>query len=146
MRLDWWDVPETVRAAVSVRLGSPVVEAVNQPGGFSPGVAARCQLGDGRRCFIKCVSSAQNPMAPELHRREAKIAAALPAELPAPRLVAAIDDGDWITLIFEEIVGQPPPQPWTLDALAETFDSLDQLAALTTPEMPRSRRQNPRST
>jgi len=132
-RLEWQDVPDAVRREVAILLGSPVVEAVNQPGGFSPGVAARCQLEDGRRCFIKTVSPAQNPIAPDLHRREAQIAAALPADLPAPRLLGVIDDGDWITLVFEEIVGEPPPQPWSLDALAATFRSLDQLAARTTP-------------
>jgi hypothetical protein len=38
-RPDWTEVPGRVRAAVEGQLGSPVVSATNQRGGFSPGPA-----------------------------------------------------------------------------------------------------------
>ena len=133
VRLEWDAVPLHVRHAVGEALGSPVTSAVNQPGGFSPGVAARARLEDGRRCFIKSVSSAQNPQSPDLHRREAEVSGSLPPGLPVPRLLSVLDDGDWVTLVFEEIDGRPPSEPWTMSALARTFVALDALAAKTTP-------------
>ncbi|WP_286310609.1 hypothetical protein [Agromyces mangrovi Wang et al. 2018] len=35
-RMPWGDVPASLRAAVDDLLGSPVVDAVSQPAGFSP--------------------------------------------------------------------------------------------------------------
>lgn len=133
VRLEWIEVPASVRSSVEAVLGSEVVLAQNQAGGFSPGVAARCQLRDGRRCFIKCVSPSQNPLSPAMHRREAKVAALLPASLDAPRLLQVVDDGEWVTLVFEEVDGAPPAQPWTLDGLASTFRALDDLVEAATP-------------
>jgi aminoglycoside phosphotransferase (APT) family kinase protein len=133
VRLPWVQVPSRIRDEVAAVLGSPVVRAENQPGGFSPGVAARCALADGRRCFIKAVSPDQNEMTPAMHRREARITAALPAGLPVPVLRHVIDDGHWVVLVFDEIDGRPPATPWTLDDLAATFAALDVLSATTTP-------------
>jgi hypothetical protein len=42
-------------------LGSRVVSAVTQPGGFSPGAAARLVLADGRRAFAKAVAMQGGP-------------------------------------------------------------------------------------
>src|SRR5262245_52409356 len=49
MRLAWPVVPAGLRQAVEQRLGGRVVEAVTQPGGFSPGVAARLKTATGKR-------------------------------------------------------------------------------------------------
>src|SRR5215217_5002642 len=43
-RLDWEQLPAAVRQGLQARLGSPVVRAATQPGGFSPGLAARVRL------------------------------------------------------------------------------------------------------
>ena len=104
-RLPWDEVPVEVRRAVEHLVGGRIVSAVNQPGGFSPGVAARCALDDGRRCFVKAVSSAQNPVSPSVHRREAVVAAALPAGLPVPTFLGSHDDGEWVALAFEDVEG-----------------------------------------
>jgi aminoglycoside phosphotransferase (APT) family kinase protein len=133
LRLKWDEVPAEVQAAVAAALGSPVVEANSQPGGFSPGVAARCRLADGRRCFVKAASPDRNPDSPAMHRREARITAALPADVAAPALFHVHDDGHWIVLVLEDVVGHPPATPWSLVDLAATFAALDQLAARTTP-------------
>jgi Phosphotransferase enzyme family len=133
VRIAWVDVSPDVRAQVEAALGSRVVRAENQPGGFSPGVAARCVLEDGRRCFIKAVSSDQNPDAPGMHQREAGVASRLPATVPAPRVWSVVDDGGWVVIVFEEIDGNPPPLPWSMDNLAATFACLNEMAHTTTP-------------
>ena len=52
VRVLWADLPLRVQAAVEEILGSPVVQAVSQPGGFSPGCADRIVTADGRRAFV----------------------------------------------------------------------------------------------
>src|SRR5437773_9328388 len=81
-RIPWEAAPESVRAAVEAGLGARVDEAVTQPGGFSPGVAARLRLEDGRTVFVKAVGSEPNPDSPGFHRIEAHVAAVLPPETP----------------------------------------------------------------
>ncbi|HET9559643.1 MAG TPA: aminoglycoside phosphotransferase family protein, partial [Actinomycetota bacterium] len=54
-RVDWADAPAWLRDEVEGRLGGRVAEAVTQPAGFSPGIAARLRLDDGRRAFVKAV-------------------------------------------------------------------------------------------
>ena len=68
-RIPWEALPDSVREAVEAGLGARVLEAVTQPGGFSPGVAVRLRLDDGRRAFVKAVGSSPNPYSPEIHRR-----------------------------------------------------------------------------
>ena len=102
-----------VRQALEEKLGSPVVDAVTQPQGFSPGLAARLLLADGRRAFIKAVSETANPDTPDIHRREARILAALPASVPAPGLLWTYDEGGWVALCLEDIDGRHPFEPWT---------------------------------
>ena len=70
VRVAWADLPGHVRDVVADLLGSPVVAAVSQPGGFSPGSADRVRTADGRRAFVKAVAGAVNPHSPVLHRRE----------------------------------------------------------------------------
>src|SRR2546421_3638102 len=65
-RLHWDQLPRTLRHALEARLGSTVTESVTQPGGFSPGVAAGLRLADGRRGFLKAISSPPNSDSPPL--------------------------------------------------------------------------------
>ncbi len=109
--------------------------AISQPGGFSPGVAARLRLADGRRVFVKAVCAQPNTEAPAFHRREAGIVTALPPNAPVPRLLWSMDEGDdgWVVLAFEDIEGRAPAQPWWADELQRVLDALAELAALLTP-------------
>ena len=134
-RLEWDDLPERVRAEIQRRLGGPVVDAVTQPAGFSPGVAARLRTTSGERVFIKAVSAAQNPDAPVIHRREARIVPALPANAPVPRLLWSHDEGGegWVALAFEDIEGRPPAMPWRADELDRVLVALADLTAALTP-------------
>src|SRR2546423_14604892 len=63
-RLHWDQLPGTLRHALEARLGSTVIESVTQPGGFSPRVAARLRLADGRRGFPEGPCPAPNPALP----------------------------------------------------------------------------------
>ena len=53
--------PLSLRSDVERALGSPVVRAASQPGGFSPGSADRVVLADGRRAFVKAVGTSDPP-------------------------------------------------------------------------------------
>jgi Phosphotransferase enzyme family len=116
-RIEWEQIPSDVRAAVEHALGAAVLAAHNESGGFSPGLAARCTLSDGRRAFIKAVSPAQNLQAPRIHRREAEVSLLLPASVRAPRLHHVHDDGTWVVLVFDEVAGRQPSEPWRWEDL-----------------------------
>jgi aminoglycoside phosphotransferase (APT) family kinase protein len=133
VRLAWADMPAELRRAIEDDLGSHVTEAVTQPGGFSPGVASRLLLADGRRAFVKAVSSEANPDSANLHRAEARITASLPAEAPAPRLLASYDRDGWVALVLEDVDGALPAQPWRMDQLERVLDALSDLASALTP-------------
>ena len=139
VRVHWDGLPSRIRAAIEGWLGSPVISAVTQPGGFSPGLAARLQAADGRRVFAKAVGPELNPDAPRFHRREGRIVAALPSSAPVPRLLWLYDEGSteaadgWVVLVFEDIEGRHPTLPWRLDELDRVLDALDALAVSLTP-------------
>jgi len=132
-RIPWGSVPESVREAVEDGLGAKVVAAETQPGGMSPGCAARVVLSDGRRAFVKAVGSEPNAESPGLHRAEARVAATLPPETPAPRFLFVHDDGDWVALAFEDVGGHEPELPWRRDELERVLDALADLSAALTP-------------
>lgn len=131
--MGWRDLPGSVRAAVERILDGTVVQAVSQPGGFSPGTADRVRTSAGRSAFVKAVSAAQNPHSPQLHRREAHVTGALPPHVPAPRLLGYHDDGDWVALVLQDIEGCHPATPWRADQLARVLATLDDLARSSTP-------------
>ncbi|WP_200214091.1 phosphotransferase [Micromonospora coerulea] len=132
-RIGWTDLPAGVRATVEELLGDRVVEAVSQPGGYSPGTADRVRTAGGRRAFVKAVSPAQNDRSPHLHRTEARIAAALPPYAPTPRLLGCHDDGEWVALVFTDVDGRHPATPWRHEELAGVLAALAAMAAALTP-------------
>ena len=133
VRRAWTEIPAGLRARIEADLGAPVAEAATQPGGFSPGVAARLRLADGRRAFVKAVGTTPNPDSPDFHRREARIAALLPEHAPVPRLLTAYDSHDWVALVFEDIDGHLPAQPWRPDELDRVLAAMTDLAETLTP-------------
>ena len=132
-RRRWADLPAPVHDAVREVLGSPVVRAVSQSGGFSPGAAERVVAADGTRAFVKAVSTAQNPESPRLQEREARITAALPAGVPAPGFRGARWVGDWHVLVLDEVPGHQPDLPWRAGDLGPVVAALERLAAVGTP-------------
>jgi hypothetical protein len=132
VRLPFEKVPASVRAWVERTLGSVVVTAATQQGGFSPGVAARLVTASGRRAFVKAVGTSLNPKTPELFRHEITAVQAIGPLPAAPKLYDVYDDGDWVGLLFEDIEGRLPAHPWeqadadrVLGALEELTDALD---------------------
>jgi len=132
-RIGWDELPAVVRQAVEEIVGATVIAAESQHGGFSPGVAARLRAENGRRAFVKAVSPDQNDESPGLHRREARVSAALPPEAPAPRFLGSYDDGHWIALVLEDVEGRHPQTPWIRDELEAVLRTLDGLARAGTP-------------
>jgi hypothetical protein len=133
VRVHWDDIPAPARAAFERRLGARVVDAVTQPQGFSPGLAARLRLEDGRRVFLKAVSEQANPDTPDIHRREARILAALPATAPIARLLWSYDEMGWVALCLEDVEGRHPHEPWTGSDLELVIASVEQMSRDLTP-------------
>lgn len=128
-RIGWSDLPADVRGAVEALLGGPVVQAVGQRGGFSPGTADRVLTRDGRRAFVKAVHPGLDAFAAGLHRRELALTAHLPSWVPAPRLLGGWDEGDdgWVVLVLEDVEGVQPSVPWRaheLDAVLAVLRDL----------------------
>jgi hypothetical protein len=132
-RISWAQLPAEVAQALGVMLGSDVVAAQSQPGGFSEGLAARVRLADGRGVFIKAANAVHAPAAAEFHRREMSISAALAPTGLVPRFLDGYDDGAWVALAFEEILGRLPAQPWRPDELDRVLEAAGELAAALTP-------------
>ena len=135
VRLDWAEMPERVRGQVERWLGGRVVRAVTQPTGFSPGVAARLATDNGRRVFLKAVTSERNAVTRQFHRREISIVTALPESAPVPRLLWSHDEGGggWVVLVFEDVEGRHPAQPWRVDELDRVVAAMEELSASLTP-------------
>jgi hypothetical protein len=132
-RLAWEQVPAGLRAEAERLLGARVTAARTQPGGFSPGAAARLELDNGGRAFAKATGTELNPDSARFHRREARIAAALPAAVPAPRLLGTAEDGGWVLLLFEDADAALPELPWRPGELARVLDAMTGLAAALDP-------------
>lgn len=139
-RISWEAVPRPVRLGIEKEIRGRVVSARSQPGGFSPGLAARVVLDDGRRAFVKAAGPEPNPDAADIHRIESKIAGVLPLEAPTPRLLSVYDDGSWVALIFEDVEGHPPHLPWISIELARVLEAIDDLGEVFTPSPIEARR------
>ncbi|MFC8349404.1 phosphotransferase family protein [Streptomyces sp. NPDC057280] len=133
VRTPWEELPAHVQAAVVDLLGAPVTHATTQPGGFSPGTAARVRTAHGHRAFVKAVSAQTNATSPVFHRREARHTAALPPGVPAPRLLGTYDDGTWTVLVLEDIEGRQPHVPWRRPELHRVLDAVADLSDALTP-------------
>jgi len=116
-RLQWEELPRALQGTIEAMVGARVVASASGTGGYSPSLASRCDLDDGRRVFVKAVSAAQNPDTPGMLRREVDVTRLLPREVPAPSLLHAHDDGKWVAAVFEYVDGRAPIQPWRDDEL-----------------------------
>jgi hypothetical protein len=127
--MSWLEVPVGIREAVGEVIGSPVVEATTQHGGFSPGSADRVVAADGTRAFVKTAWDRVNAETPGIHRREAEITALLPADAPVGRLLGVVDEGAWVAIVLEDVEGRHPITPWRADELDATLDAYRMLSA-----------------
>jgi hypothetical protein len=129
----WREVPSAVRREIERIAGASVMTSQNCVGGFSPGLASRLALANGGRVFAKAINTRQAGSQIDMYRREARIAAALPTSIPAPRLLGSFDDGEWTALVFEDIDGHEPVQPWNEGELGRVLSAIAALAHVATP-------------
>lgn len=132
-RRRWSDLPRPIREALEAHLQARVVRSRSEPGGFSPGVASRLALSDGRRVFAKVLGPEPNPSSVEVHRKEAEVLAHLPPAAPVPRLLSVYDDGVWVALFLSEIHGHTPSLPWRPRDLHRVLRALEDLGTALTP-------------
>jgi len=132
-RLRWHEVPPELRAALEAEFGARVVATEGRTGGFSPGLASVLSFDDGRRVFAKAISATRNAFSVDMTRAEARVLAALPAQVPAPGLRWTYDDGEWVALVTDAIDGYNPGQPWNADDLARFLAAATTLADALTP-------------
>jgi hypothetical protein len=131
-RLEWPFLPPHLRAYVERRCGAPVVEALSQTSGFTPGFASVLVCEDGSRHFVKAASVKAQRMFADSYREEGRKLAALPPSVPAPRLRWMLDD-DWVVLGIEHVEALPPSRPWGRADLEATLDALEVVADELTP-------------
>lgn len=134
-RLAWEELPFRVRQIIEARWGAHVVEAQNQEGGFSPGLAATLRSDTGDCIFVKASSPELNPLTPDIYRKEARIAAALPPHAPVSRLLWMHDEGEpgWVILAFAHISGRLPAVPWTSEELQRVVAAIVRMHEALTP-------------
>ncbi|MFT4081247.1 MAG: phosphotransferase [Nocardioides sp.] len=132
-RLDWVHLPAPVRTAVEKRLGAPVVQAVSQDAGFTPGFASVLTDATGASTFVKAASVQAQRGSAASYRAEARRLRTLNGWVPAPRLRWAEEVADWVVLGIEYVDARPPRRPWTEPDLTAATTMLTCLAASATP-------------
>ncbi|HEY8300280.1 MAG TPA: phosphotransferase [Jatrophihabitans sp.] len=132
-RLAWAGFPAGLRAVVEDYFGARVDQAETPQGGFSQDMACRLTFSNARQAFVKGCGPHSGGESYALHRAEARIAAALPVTVPAPRLLAEFEADGWIVVAFEAIDGRPPAQPWKPDELDGILSTVTLLAEVVNP-------------
>ncbi|PUA80393.1 hypothetical protein [Nocardioides currus] len=131
-RLEWSFLPPTLRTYIERKCGSPVVEAISQTSGFTPGFASVLVCADGSRHFVKAASVKAQRLFADSYREEARKLALLPPGVPGPRLLWHLDD-DWVVLGIAYVEGRAPRRPWRAGDLDAALDALEVVADALTP-------------
>ena len=132
-KFEWQELPQVIRTRVEEVLGAPVTFSETQPGGFSPGVAAKVLTSRGRRAFVKSASSVISNPSAEANRREIKYTSVLQDNPRVPKLLYSFEEGSWITLIYEIVEGKHPDLPWNDNELDFVLSELTELSSSLTP-------------
>jgi hypothetical protein len=113
-RRGWESLPPALHEALAVALGTQIT-SVSAPvsSGFTGGFAARAQLSDGRRVFIKAASEGQH--AYEAYQREAEVVPQLPKAVQAPAIITTARVDGWFAVVSEWVEGRMPGAPWTVE-------------------------------
>ena len=131
VRLEWRFLPREVRSLVESRLEGPVVEAVSQGGGYTPGFASVLTTSRGDRTFVKAASKAAQREIAESYAEEGRKLAILDGAIPAPRLLWTHEDDGWVVLGLEAVDARQPKRPWRPAELDRALDLAEQIAAAT---------------
>ncbi|MFC6156888.1 phosphotransferase family protein [Kribbella jiaozuonensis] len=118
LRPAWDSLPADLHESLAVALGTEIAEvAAPVSSGFTGGFAARAQLADGRRVFIKAAPDSTHAYG--AYQREAEVVPQLPKTVRAPAILttahATTQAGDWFAVVSEWIDGRMPGTPWTAD-------------------------------
>lgn len=136
VRPEWSDLPETVRKAITLRLGSPVSAARSAGGGFTRALACVLETEAGTSVFVKA-APLSDPVA-SWYAREAAVTAALPREVTAARPLWTMTESDWFVLCLEAVDGRIPALPWSpadLDAALRTWSAAATALAYPAPRL-----------
>ena len=123
-RIGYAHASARVHRWVEQQLGGSVSTVIDCVGGMSPGPAARVRTKRGASAFVKACGIGLNANTPDLLRSEARVLAALPPHPCLPRLLDVYDDGDWVALLVEDLVGASAPAPWRRDDLRRVSDAI----------------------
>lgn len=132
-RLEWAHLPPALRTLIEHRIGSPVVEAISQRAGYTPGFASVLTTQAGTRHFVKAASTQAQRAFAGAYREEAARLGDLPPGVPAPRLVWLHDGEDWVALETAYVDARLPHRPWRAADLDATLDALEVVAERLTP-------------
>jgi len=135
-RVEWSFLPPAVRDGVERRLGSPVVAAVSQRSGFTPGLASVLTCADGSHHFVKAASVRAQAAFAGSYRDEASALRALPSAVPAPGLCWAEELQGWFVLETAYVEARAPQRPWCADELEACLALLARTAEVLTPAPP----------
>ena len=130
VRPAWDEFPAPLRDELAALLGG-ITSATMQSGGFTPGMAARLQLGSGRRVFAKGIPA--NHFLAGKYRDEATTCRQLPAATPAPRLRWDGELAGWVVLVFDDIDGRHPRLSPGSPDVSQVVAMTAGLAAILTP-------------
>ncbi|MGZ0146343.1 phosphotransferase family protein [Kribbella sp. WER1] len=111
-RPGWDTLPPALHEALAEALGSRIADVARPvSSGFTGGFAARVELADGRRVFVK--AAPDNLHAYDAYQREAEVVPQLPAAVRAPAVVASAQTDGWFAMASEWVDGRMPGAPWT---------------------------------
>lgn len=131
MRLTWKFLPPAVREMVESRLGGPVVDAVSQDAGYTPGFASILTSDSGQRLFVKAANKVAQADFAAAYAEEARTHQLLGDTVPAPRLEWVDERASWLVLGFEAIDARTPHRPWRSAELDRALDLAEAIAAAT---------------
>ncbi len=126
-RVDWSELTTEFQAAIEAELGASVVEWSSQEEGFSPGLAARCVLSDGRKRFIKALPEQLLEISGRFQRHEVAVMSSLPTGAPAPAMLGVVDESFGLAAVFEDVDGATPTLPWERHELQAVIDTIDSM-------------------
>jgi Ser/Thr protein kinase RdoA (MazF antagonist) len=114
LRPGWDALPPALHQALAVALGTEITSVAPPVGsGFTGGFAARADLADGRKVFVKAAPDTTH--AHQAYQREAEVVPELPAAIHAPAVITTAQASDWFALVSEWVAGRMPGSPWTED-------------------------------
>ena len=131
VRPGWPDLPESLREAISLRLGGPITAARSAGGGFTRAFAAVLETAAGLSAFVKAAPLQEQTS--EWYAREASITAALPPVVAAPRPRWTMRHSGYFVLCLDAVDGQVPALPWAPAELAAAVGAWETAASALVP-------------